>query len=179
MTLHLLKSIDNNNNLKLVDLETSGDYEPFVVSQIKILIINNLLIPISNDNLDQVLTNEYLISFYKDKIIQFISIFNDKYDLKTYKYILDVVSYAIIYHRIILASRRISIKDKEFGKVQKHLGIIHFKAEYILYDKIIGKPDMKNKEKYNKDILNAIRVLLNSLDVDYNKIEKIITDQFK
>lgn len=179
MTLHLLKNFDNNNNIRLIDTGTSDNYEPFFISQIKILIINNLLIPISNDNLDQVLANEYIISFYKDKISQFISIYNDKYDLKTYKYILDVVSYAIIYHRIILASRRISIKDKEFGKVQKHLGIIHFKAEYILYDKIIGKPNFKNGEKYNKVILNNIRLLLNSLDIDYNKIEKIISEKYK
>jgi len=181
ISLHLLNSIDYTNNIKLIDTNNSSDNmtnEPFYIKELKTQIINKLLIPISNDDLDKVVENDFLISFYKDKIQQFLILFQNKFQLQTFKYILDVVNYAIIYHRIILASRRNDLKDKEFGKIQKHLGIVQFKVEYVLYDEILGKPNRKNGEKYKLEILNDIRLQLNVIDITFQKIQTFITQKY-
>lgn len=182
ISLHLLNSVDYTNNIKLINSNNSSENmtnEPFYIKELKIQIINKLLIPISNDDLDTVVENDFLISFYKDKIQQFLSLFPNKFQLQTFKYILDVVNYAIIYHRIILASRRNELKDKEFGKIQKHLGIVQFKVEYVLYDEILGKPDRKNREKYKPEIINDIRLQLNLVDITFQKIKIFITQKYK
>lgn len=180
MSLHLLTGSDNMNNIKLINITNNiALIEPFYIKQLKIKIINDILIPISNDDLDSVLKNNYLISFYTDKIQEFINIYDSKYDLLTYKYILDTVKYAITYHDIIVASRRINLEQKQFGKVEKYLGIIQIKAEYILYDQIIGKPNFKNNERYDMRIINDIKTLLNTLNNDYYKIKNFILDKYK
>lgn len=176
-SLHLLKSSHNDYH-KLIHPSINSDGEPYLITNIKTQIINKLLIPISNDNFDIVITHNYLISFYKDRIQQFISIYHSKYNLQTFKYILDVINYAIVYHRIIEASRKIDRNNKEFAKVSKHVGIIGIKAEYVLYNEILGKPKYKNGEKYNNLIITDIRLLLNSLNIDFNKIQTIIKQKY-
>lgn len=180
MSLHLLKGTDNINNIKLIDITNDINVnEPFYITELKIKIIDNILIPISNDDLDLVLKKAYLISFYKDKINEFISIYDSNFDLLTYKYILDTVTYAITYHNIIVVNRRNNIGDSQFGKARKDLGIIQIRAEYILYDQIIGKPKFKQNEKYNILIVNDIKMLLNRLNVDFYNIRSFILEKYK
>ena len=178
-TLHLLKSSDNNyHKLLHIPSQSDTDNEPYLITTIKTQIINKLVIPISKDNFDIIIDNMYLISFYKDRIQQFMRIYKTKYELQTYKYILDVINYAVVYHRIILASRKNNLKNKDFAIVSKQLGIVGIKAEYILYNAILGKPNKKKGEKYNDQILIDIRLLLNSLDIDFYKINKIIKEKY-
>jgi hypothetical protein len=92
---------------------------------------------------------------------------------------LQVFSYAVYYYDLMIRSNPVKIEDKQFGKVQKHLGIIQMKAEYILYDQIIGKPNRKNKEKYKIDIIRDIKILLNGLNTDFYKIKEFILDKYK
>ncbi len=185
MPLHLLTGSNKRNNIRLIETENDigGDIEPFYIKELKIQIINKLLIPISNDDLDSLIdassNYDYLISFYKDKILEFINLYNSKYDLLTYSYMLQVISYAIHYYDLMIRSSPIKIEEKQFGKVQKHLGIIQMKAEYILYDQIIGKPNRKNNEKYKPEILRDIKILLNGLNTDFYKIKDFILDKYK
>jgi hypothetical protein len=186
MPLHLLSGSNKINNLRLIETENDiggGEIEPFYIKELKIQIINKLLIPISTDDLDSLVdassNYNYLISFYKDKILELINIYNSKYDLLTYSYMLQVFSYAVYYYDLMIRSNPVKIEDKQFGKVQKHLGIIQMKAEYILYDQIIGKPNRKNKEKYKIDIIRDIKILLNGLNTDFYKIKEFILDKYK
>lgn len=181
ISLHLLNSVDYTNNIKLININIGNEEfsnEPFYIKELKMQIINKLLIPISSNNLNKVVEENFLIAFYKEKVSQFLQLFQNKYQLQTYKYILDVVNYAIIYHRIIEASRRNDLKDKEFGRIQKHLGIIQFKVEYLLYDEIIGKPNRKNGEKYKTEIINDIRLQLNMLDISFQRIKTFIMEKY-
>lgn len=180
MSLHLLTGT-TKQYINLINIADENDNinEPFYIKELKIKIINTILIPISNDNLDSIVDKNYLVSFYKDKIQEFINIYNSSFDLVTYKYILDTVSYAITYHNIIVVSRRINFNGNQFGKTQKDLGIIDIKAEYILYDQIIGKPKFKNNETYNTLIINDIKMLLNNLNIDFYKIRDFILEKYK
>lgn len=181
-SLHLLDSYNFNNNLKLVELFNNNNTftnEPFYIKELKIQIINKFLIPISNDNFDIVMENNFLISFYKDKIHQFLGIYPNKYQLDLYKYILNVVNYAVVYHITILKSRTANIKDKGFGAFKKNLGIISLKTEYFLYNEIIGSPNLKAGEKYDNNIIKDIKNLLQSLDTNFNKIKIFIEDKYK
>ena len=55
---------------------------------------------------------------------------------------------------------------------------IKLKPEYEVYDAIIGRPVIKNNEKYNDIIIKDIERLLRYNNVDFNKINIFITNKY-
>jgi hypothetical protein len=47
-----------------------------------------------------------------------------------------------------------------------------------VYDAIIGRPVIKNNEKYNDIVIKDIERLLRYNNVDFNKIKNFITDKY-
>lgn len=181
-SLSLLNLQNSDRTLKLIHnskANISNGVEPFYVTDIKKQIINKFLIPISNNDLDIILEYDYMISFLKDRLIKIMLIYKSSYQLDIYKKILDSINYAVVYHRIILMKTNKQLKNTDFSKLQRSLGIINIKAEYIIYDEIFGPPNKINGENYNPDTINEIRKLLNRFDINFDKIKEIVKNKYK
>jgi len=56
--------------------------------------------------------------------------------------------------------------------------MINLKPDYSLYNMILGRPDFAGGERYNQDVLDDIRRLLTSQNVNYNIISAFIMKKF-
>ena len=56
--------------------------------------------------------------------------------------------------------------------------MISLKPEYSLYNMVLGRPNFAGGDKYNPIILDEIRALLISSNVNYNIISAIIIKKF-
>jgi hypothetical protein len=56
--------------------------------------------------------------------------------------------------------------------------LIKIKPEYEIYNLIYGNPFINNK-KYNQEIIKELSVLIKIDNIDFDKIQSIITDKFK
>lgn len=149
------------------------------IKKIKILILNNLILPLLSKQWKTLHENLFCLDKVRKKI---------DYYYETYK--LDEL---IIYKEFIKAFELIILQNEQLKNLEKNLyngtedvstliyktTMIKIKPEYEIYDVILGKPNRKLNETYSEVIIKDIERLLSIENINFNKIKEIITNNYK
>jgi hypothetical protein len=172
------KNSYNTINLSGKCLHSNQQNIPTDIKKIKILILNNLILPLISKQWQTLHENLFCLDKAKKKI---------DYFYETYK--LDDL---IIYKEIIKAFELIISQNDQLQNLEKKLyggnedvstliyktTMIRLKPEYEIYDVILGKPNRKLNETYNENIITDIQRLLSFENIKFNKIKEIITNKY-
>jgi hypothetical protein len=176
-------SLTGKNSYNITNL--SGKYSsnseniiPSDIKRIKILILNNLILPLISKQWQTLHENLFCLDKARKKI---------DYYYETYK--LDDL---IIYKEIIKAFELIISQNQQLQDLEKKIyggskdvstliyktTMIRLKPEYEIYDVILGKPNRKFNEIYNDFIIKDIERMLTIENINFNQIKEIITNKY-
>jgi hypothetical protein len=153
---------------------------PVEVQQLKILIMNAIILPFMSKNWIKLEENLWLLDKINVKINLYSVLYTSDY-LSLYKDVLTAVETAIFQHMEIE-----NLEKQLYGSCGTDASTIIFKtpfmrlkAEYELYNLILGKPNALNNETYNDNIINDIIKLINLNEISFNKIKNFIIKKYK
>ena len=175
-------SLTGNNSYNPINLTgailTREKNIPADIKKIKILILNNLLIPLISKEWKTLNENLFCLEKAKKKI----NYYYDTYkldDLLIYKEIIKAFEYFISEHQQLEdLERKIYGTNETVSTMIYKTTMIRLKPEYEIYNIIIGKPDRRKNEKYNEIIIKDIERLLRNDNINFNKIREIITNKY-
>lgn len=176
-------SLTGGNKYNLLNLTGKGvDCQrniPEDIKKIKILILNQLLMPLISKQWD--ILNENLICLERAK--RKINYYYDMYkmdDLIIYKEIIRAFEYMISEHRQLedLEKKMYGGGSEDVTTMIYKTTLIRLKPEYEIYDMILGRPDRTKNEKYNDLIIKEIAKLLTYDSMHFNKIRDIIRGKY-
>ena len=169
------KQVIFNNNLLGKEISCGGYKEPDEIYLLKQSIINQFILPLCKSNWHEIKENMFNISRFQNRIKNYKKKYNNP-DLNFYDQILDFI--------IITFSEHLNLQNLEqkvYGNDKTHaanliqkIKYIRLKAEYELYNTILGKPDFKNKENYNPEIISSIKSLLKNENITFKEINNKI-----
>ena len=164
-----------NNNLLGKEISGGGYKEPSEIYLLKQSIINQFILPLCKSNWHEIKENMFNISRFQNQIKNFKKKYNNS-DLNFYNQILDFI--------IITFSEHLNLQNLEkkiYGNDKTHaahliqkIKYIRLKAEYELYNTILGKPNFKNKESYKPEIIDSIKSLLKNDNITFKEINNKI-----
>ena len=130
--------------------------------------MNLFIIPIINSQWQIVAQNMFIL----EKLKRNISYFKD---CEFFEMVLNLVESVLQEHNeIIELERKIYGKGKEVGSILYKTRMIKLKAEYEMYNMILGRP--KDGEKYNQFIIDLIRRRICEENISYDLIKKEIAE---
>tara|TARA_B100000902_G_C27211919_1_gene864873 strand:- start:590 stop:1132 length:543 start_codon:yes stop_codon:yes gene_type:complete len=154
------------HNLKGINYINSNGV-PSEIREFKMTIMNNLIVPLIKKQWGTVYNNLFRIEAYRKKMNYLIKRY-PKYDIELYNNIITLI-YSIHSEHIELEDLEKKIfKTDDTATLAYKTTRIRLKAEYELYNLILGAPS--NGDKYNDSILAKISKLLQD---DHNTIEYI------
>ena len=150
-----------------------------VPEEIKILkktIINQFIIPLCKSNWIEIKENMFNLARLQNRL----KILKQKYqenDLEFYNQILEFIIITFSEHLNLQ-----NLENKVYGGsksnaasfIQK-IKYIRLKAEYELYNIILGKPNFKEKEKYRDEVIERLRDLLKNENIGFKEINSEIS----
>lgn len=152
---------------------------PRDIKDIKIQILNNILLPLISKQWKTLRENLICLDNLKKKI-------NSYYEI----YKLDDL---IIYKEILISFESVMDEHIQLEKLEKklyggddtamHTAIykttpIRLKPEYEIYDIILGKPNRNNNEKYDIVIITEIEFLLKKNDINFGIIQQYLFNNY-
>jgi hypothetical protein len=152
---------------------------PQEIKNIKILILNNLIIPLISKKWNILNENLFCIEKAKRKIDYYYNTFKFD-DLIIYKEIIKAFELIICEHQQLedLEKKLYSGGIKDFSTLIYKTTMIKLKPEYEIYDTILGKPQRNLNQNYNEEIINDIQKLLTIDYINFNKIKEIISHKY-
>ena len=158
---------------------SSGCSEPHEVKQLKIQILNKIIIPTVNEDWEYLLKNSFLANVFLDKL----NLYYSKYkleDLCLYKEIIRGFELIINEHSLLVDLQKKYYKDNPDNKatIAFRTVMIKLRPEYEIYGLIYGKPLRSKKEVYNDTIIKELSILLKMNNIDFEKIKTLITTIF-
>lgn len=165
--------LSGNNNSNINSLFGVGNKLkrkiPLIVSQLKTDILDNLIIPMINDNWQHINNNFFLISVFKSKAESYYLKYKVE-ELLMYNDLLSMIEIALNEHNQLfdLEKEKYS-NNKESTSIIYKTKMIRLKAEYEIYNIIYGKP-IKN-ETYDNNKLKEIQSLLKLDGITFDKIK--------
>jgi len=153
------------------------------IKQIKILILNSLVIPLVSNQWKTL--NENLACM--DKVKKKINYYYEKYkldDLLIYKELIKAIDLITCEHKqledlenkVYNPSRKSS--SLNLSTMMYKTSMIKLKPEYEIYNLILGSPDIKLQEKYNEEIIKTIEKLLLIDNITFNAIKEVILKKY-
>jgi len=182
MKINTTLSLSGLNKYNSINLSGSGSCRekniPEDIKKIKIMILNQLLIPLISKQWTILNENLFLIEKAKKKI----NYYYDTYkldDLSIYKEIIKAFEIIVFEHKQLEdLERKLYGSSEDISTIIYKTSMIRLKPEYEIYDIIIGRPDRNKNEKYNDDIIKDIEKLLTYNNIHFNKIREIITNKY-
>lgn len=167
------KKVLNSNNLS-GKLNKNSNELPIDIEMIKSQIVNFFLIPLISQKWDKVIENKFLIEIIKAKLIDLYNRHLNK-DLLFYKDVI-VLAEAVIneHNELISLEKKLYGDSNDVGTVVYRTKMIKLKAEFELYNLILGKPDSLND--YNSETLISIKNMLTQQNITFDKIRENIKD---
>lgn len=167
------KTLNFPNSLLGKPLNSYQPNIPDEIHKVKKTIINQFILPLCNDNWKEIKENMYNISRLKNKIKFLKSTYKDS-DLTYFEQILDFVIITFSEHLNLenLEKKIYSGNKQNAASLIQKIKYIRLKAEYELYNTILGKPDPK--EKYNENVINKIKTLLQNENITFGEIKQQI-----
>lgn len=158
--------------------ETNEINIPEDIRKIKILILNNLIIPLIAKKWDILNENLFCIEKAKNKIDYYYNIYQLE-DLIIYKEIIKAFELIICEHQQLEdLEKKIYSGNKDFSTLMYKTSMIKLKPEYEIYDNILGKPDKILNQKYDLNVINDIQKLLTFDNINFNKIKDFINSKY-
>ena len=164
--------------LKLYGNKTTNvcdQFEPLDIKNLKIDIMNTIIIPFGNKNWKVLEENLVFIDMIKGKLF----LYSSKYptiDLQLYSDIVDACETNIYFYMEIANLERQLYSNDCSATIYIKTVMLKLKPEFELYNLIIGKPNITSGETYNSTIVNNIIKLLQIENITFLQIsEKIKT----
>jgi hypothetical protein len=155
---------------------------PLQIKNIKTQILKQYLVPLINNNWEELKKNLFFLENIKNKINDFYDVYKLD-DLLLYKDILSSIDRVMIEHKELMKIEQAFYGTKNESKIissvfykTKH---IKLKPEYEIYDFIFDKQKKPGKIIYDTDIIDDIKGLLKKPNINYNSIEYFIKDKYK
>ena len=148
------------------------------INEIKLQVMNNLMIPLIHKNWNELITNNLVSGLLYESILKYENY--DK-DLILYKHLIESIKSIINEHEELkILEKKIysnQLNDNnEITHLFYKLPFIKLKAEYEIYNLIIGKPS--KPLTYNENIISFIQILLKEENMTFDKIKNQINNQF-
>jgi hypothetical protein len=174
-----LRGKSSYNKLNLKGKQLLNTYSiPLEVKKIKILILNNLILPLISKQWATLYENLFCIEKAKRKIDYYYETYKLD-DLIIYKEIIKAFELIICEHQQLEdLEKKIYSGNKDFSTMIYKTTLVRLKPEYEIYDIILGKPDKNLNEKYNDIIIKDIEYLLSIDNINFNKIKEIIQNKY-
>lgn len=169
-----------NNLMNLRGSSTTENSEPFEVQQLKIQILNKIILPLLNNKWKYLEENVFILNIILEKLNLYYIKFKLS-DLLLYKEIVKSLEVIINEHFILTELEKkfySGCTDDNSATLFYRTTMIKLKAEYELYNLIYGRPLKKNNEIYNDEVIKEIRCLIRIDNIDFNKIKILITTKF-
>lgn len=167
------KNINTIMSLKGFKCNESLDHTPLEVKNIKIMIMNLIIVPFMSKQWKKLEENICFLDILTRKIDSYLSMYVDNEYLLLYKNLLVAFETSVNQHMEInnLEKHFKAEGSSNAGTMVFKTTMIRFKAEYELYNLIVGKPQFKIGEKYRDPIiLDIVKLLdLNTVNFDYMK----------
>ena len=176
--LSLTGKKQSSNLLKLSGKNTQPILPTFI-QEIEINIMNNIIIPMVNSRWTVLKQNLFLVDLLTPKLALYYTVYKLP-ELLVYQNILSICSNVLNEHLQLT-----DLEKTQYGSSMNNMtnivyktSMISLKPEYSLYNMILGRPDFMGGDKYNPVILDEIRALLISPNVNFNIISNIIIKKF-
>lgn len=169
--------IHRNNLLGKNDNSPKGI--PLEIKNLKIKIMNNIILPLISKQWKQLHENMFFLENMKAKLDNYYKLYKMD-DLLIYKDI--VAAFELIFneHRQLedLEKQVYSSKNGDFMSIVYKTTTIKLKPEYELYDAIFGKPKRDKNQIYNDSAVIFIRRALTQENITFKKIKDDVLLQF-
>lgn len=142
---------------------------PLMIIRLKTQILDNLMLPLIQNNWNYINNNFFMINSLKQKIESFYLKYKID-DLLLYKDILEIIEIVINEHNQLFDLEKEKYSLNNSNSLIYKTKMIRLKAEYEIYNLIYGKPD-KN-ELYDTNKLKIIKNLLQIENITFDNIKK-------
>lgn len=172
------KNVINNNNL-MGKNEYGQKGIPHDIKNLKIKIINNIILPLISKQWAQLYENMFFLENIKTKIDHYYKLYKLE-DLLLYKDIIHAFELVLNEHTQLadLEKKVYSSRGDDFTSIVYKTTMIRLKPEYELYDTIYGKPKREKNQVYNEQIILFIRKALTHENITFKKIKEQVLLNF-
>jgi len=172
------KTVIQSNNL-LGKTDNSHKGIPLEIKNLKIKIMNNIVLPLISKQWKQLHENMFFLENIKAKIDNYYKLYKTE-DLLVYKDIVTAFELIFNEHRQLedLEKQVYSGKMGDFTSIIYKTTTIKLKPEYELYDTIFGKPRRDKNQTYNDSAIIFIRRALTQENITFKKIKEDTLLQF-
>lgn len=172
------KTIIHCNNL-LGKNDNSHKGIPQEIKNLKIKIMNNIILPLISKQWKQLYENLFFLENIKSKLDNYYKLYKMD-DLLIYKDIIAAFELIFNEHRQLedLEKQVYSSKTGDFTSIVYKTTMIKLKPEYELYDAIFGKPKRDKNQTYNDSAIVFIRRALTKENITFAKIKEDVLLQF-
>jgi len=152
---------------------------PQDIRNIKIKIINTIIMPLISKQWDVLYENMFFLDTFKTKLDRYYQIYKLD-DLLIYKDILRAFELVISEHTQLsdLEKKMNTINGNEFTSIVYKTTAIRLKPEYEVYDVIFGKPKREKNEVYNEQAILFIKRALVQENATFKRIQEQALEQF-
>jgi hypothetical protein len=174
------KNINTIMSLKGFKCNESLDHIPIEVKNIKIMIMNLIIVPFMSKQWKKLEENICFLDILTRKIDSYLSMYVDNEYLLLYKNLLVAFETSVNQHMEInnLEKHFKTEGSSNAGTMVFKTTMIRFKAEYELYNLIVGKPQFKIGEKYKDPIILDIVKLLDLNTINFDYMKKYIQEKY-
>jgi len=166
--------ISQSNGINLTGRTNKYESEPIDVQHVKLQIMSTVLFPIISQQWVKVMENRFFIASLKAKINDLHLIYGLN-DLLFYKDVLLLAEAMIAEHEEVnILEKKLYGKLNDVGTIVFRTKMIKLKAEYEIYNFIIGKPLHIND--YNLDMLHYIQQLTIQENMTFDKIKSYVLE---
>jgi hypothetical protein len=174
------KNINSIMSLKGFKSNESLEQIPIEVKNIKIMVMNLIILPFISKQWKKLEENICFLDILTRKIDSYLSLYADN-------------EYLLLYKNLLVAFETSVNQHLEINNLEKHFKtegstnagtmvfkttMVRFKAEYELYNLIVGKPQFKNGEKYKDPIILDIVKLLDLNTINFDYMKKFIREKY-
>jgi hypothetical protein len=170
------KSIKNSSSLNISKNNTKiMTTENIKLKQLKIQLLNLYILPLIENNFDVLIQNICFLDKMHDNIDYYEKQYGDE-NISLYKDILLVFQFFLGMHLEIQKLEKIIYNsDTKSTNIAFKLPLIRLKPEYEIYHLILGKPNLKQNQIYNMNIINDITKLLQMNELSFENIKNNIS----
>ena len=152
---------------------------PIEIQQLKIMIMNTFILPFMSKKWEILEENLWLVDKINIQIDLYSSLYTTDY-LTLYKDVLTIFETSMFQHlEIFNLEKQLYGSGEEGGNIMMvKTPFIRLKAEYELYNLILGKPKISNNESYNALIISDILSIIERNEISFNKIKEYILKKY-
>ncbi len=157
------------------------DTNPFSnkIKTIKTHILTNFILPLYSEQWDILNKNKYLIDQNITQLEKYLKMYKTN-DLLSFVELLKILKIVIDKNETLfgLESKKQTMDKNGVINMVYRTTKIRLKPEYEIYHIILGKPDMKLKEKYMEEVLIDIRNLMSKERITFEQIQQYINNKY-